>query len=102
MLRRLEIYLHERVMPRPEPSADRWDWPIGTLRGQRSRTRGLDNLTGMDWSLPGRHRLEKKRKEKKKRMRTFSHPRNHKNQTNKRQRQSIHTVHAVTFLCVCF
>lgn len=48
--------LHERVMPRPEPSADRWDWPIGTLRGQRSRTRGLDNLTGMDWSLPGRHR----------------------------------------------
>lgn len=66
MLRRLVIYLHERVMPRPEPSADRWDWPIGTLRGQRSRTRGLDNLTGMDWSRPGRHRLEKKKKRKNK------------------------------------
>lgn len=50
------IYLHERVMPRAEPSADCWDWPICTL-GQRSGGRGLGNLTGRDWSLMGRHHL---------------------------------------------
>lgn len=46
--------LHERVMPRAGPSAGHWDWPICT-RGQRSRGSGWDNLTGRDWSLPGRH-----------------------------------------------
>lgn len=33
-------------------------------------------------------------------MKTVSHPRNHKNQSNKRQNQSIHIAHAVTLLCV--
>lgn len=47
--------LHEPVMPRAEPSADCWDWPICML-GQRSGGRGRENLTGKDWSLPGRHR----------------------------------------------
>lgn len=47
--------LHEHVMPRAEPSADCWDWPI-CMQGQRSRGRGQDNLTGRDWSLPGRLR----------------------------------------------
>lgn len=47
--------LHERVMPRAEPSADRWDWPICT-QGQRSRGRGPNNLRGRDWSRPRSHR----------------------------------------------
>lgn len=47
--------LRERVMPRAEPSADCWDLLICT-RGQRSRGRDRDNLTGRDWSLLGRHR----------------------------------------------
>lgn len=49
--------LHEREMPRAEPSADCWDWPFCT-RGQRSSGRGLGNLTRRDWSLPGRHRCD--------------------------------------------
>lgn len=53
------FYLRERVMPRAEPSADCWDWLICT-QGQRSRGRGPDNLTGRDWSLLGRHRLERR------------------------------------------
>ena len=60
------IYLRERVMPRAEPSAARWGWQICTW-GQRSGGRVLDNLTGRDWSLPGRHRLEERTK-------TVSHP----------------------------
>ncbi len=79
--KRMLIYLRERVMPRAEPSADCWDWPICT-QGQRSRGRDPDNLTGRDWSLLGRHRLGRRAK------------RSHKGH-HERQRRWIYTVHAV-------
>lgn len=55
------LYHRGHVKPKAEPSADCWSWPT-CRKGRRSRGRGPDNLTGRDWSLLGRHRLQRSKK----------------------------------------